>query len=116
MRVRDFFLLVMTFPLCSSALAFPLRSDGATVKFFSERYRMRVKRLLFYVHPQSSRPKCLLLRLLLLLLLVLSHPFPIVCRLYAVPLMLACLLQIWCPVLQTARLGLQRTVGHRGSF
>ena len=95
MQVRDFFLVASTFPLCSSALAFPLRSEGATARFFSERYRMRVVRLLFYVRLRSSRPRYLLLHLLLLLLLVLLRPFPIACKLYAVPLMLACLLQRW---------------------
>ena len=99
MRVRNFLLLVITFPLCSSALAFPFRSDGATAKFFSERYRMRVVCLLFYMRPQSSCPRYLLLRLRLLLLLVRSHPFPIACKLYAVPLMLAYLLQRWSPLL-----------------
>ena len=35
-RVRDFFLLVITLPLCSSALAFPLRNEGATVSGSSQ--------------------------------------------------------------------------------
>ena len=94
-QVRDFFLVVSTFPLSSSALAFPFRSGGATAKFFSEHYRTRVIRLLFYVHPRSSRPRCLLLRLLLLLLLSRSRPFSIAYKLYVVPLVLAYLLQRW---------------------
>ena len=89
MRVRDFFLVVSTFPLSSSALAFSFHSEGAMVKFSSERYCTLVIHLLFYVRLRSSRPKYLLLCLLLLLLLVRSRPFPIACKLYAVPLVLA---------------------------
>ena len=115
MRVRNFLLLVITLPLCSSALAFPLRSDGATVTFFLERYRTLVTRLLFYVCPQSNCLKCLLHCLPLLLLLVRLRLSLIVCKLCAVPLVLACLLQRWWPLLQTVRLRLQRIVGRRGS-
>ena len=114
--MRDFFLVVSTFPLCSSALAFPFRSEGATAKFFSERYCTRVTRLLFYVRPQSSRPKYLLLHLLLLLLLFQSRLFPVSCKLYAVLLMLACLLQRWLLPLRTVGLRLRRIAGRRGSF
>ena len=115
MRVRDFFLEVMTFPLCSSALAFPLRSEGATVKFFSERYRTLVIRLLFFVRFQNSRPRCRLRRLALLLLLVRLRPFPTACKLYAALTMLTYLLQRWCLALQTVRTGLRRTAGRCGS-
>ena len=51
--------------------------------------------LLFYVRPRSTRPKYLVLCLLLLLLLVLSRPFPIFYKLYVAPLVLDCLLQRW---------------------
>ena len=81
--------------------------------FFSERYHTRVIRLLFYVRPRSNRPKYLLRRLLLLLLFFRSCPFPITCKLYAAPLMLACLLRRWCLALQTVRLELRRTAGRR---
>ena len=114
-RVRFFFLLVITLPLCSSALAFPLRSEGATIKFFLERYRMLAKRLLFCARPQSSRPKCRLRRLPLLLLLVRSRLAPISYKLCATPTMLACLLRRWCLALQTVRTGLRRIVGRCGS-
>ena len=90
--MRDFFLVVSTFPLCSSALAFPFRNEGATAKFFSECYHTLVIRLVFYVHPRSSRPKYLLLCLLLPLLLFQLRPSPIACKLYAVLPMLTCLL------------------------
>ena len=94
--MRDFFLVVSTFPLSSSALAFPLRSKGATAfRFFSEHYRTRVIRLLFYVCLRSSRLKCLLLCLLLLLLLVQLRLSLIAYKLYVAPLMLAYLLQRW---------------------
>ena len=92
-RTRNFPLVVSTFPLCSSVLAFPFCSEGATAKFFSERGRTLVICLLFYVCLWSTRPRYLVLCLLLLVLLVRLCHFPIFCTLYAVLLTLACLLQ-----------------------
>ena len=41
-RVHDFFFEVITLPLCSSALAFPFRSEGATVLISSQNVVVRL--------------------------------------------------------------------------
>ena len=74
-------------------LSFLQRGSQGYFRFFSERDRMLAICLLFYVRLRSTCPKCLVLHLLLPLLLVQLHLSPISCKLYAVLLMLAYLLQ-----------------------